>query len=964
MATPRSYVKTQSLRQGQTLKACASFGVGSSGSADWRVLRVTGFAGGAAPEPDDPTGVDITATLTSAPSNPISLPTAPPLPFNAEEVGYGWPEYLFGLPLAATPGLYAIQFRVPGSTWKSGGTAYFILRSASSAPTILLCWPFSTTCAYAGGPDGQHVNLYDSFQSGRLRRVSLERPFQEFPFGDKRLWTVVYPFFVWQYLLSRGISVEPCTSFDLHADGTLLTGAALFISAGHDEYWSKEMRDRVEAFVFSGKNAAFFSANTCWWQVRFEDGGRTMVCFKSAVEDPLSGVDNARVTGNWASGPTARPENSLTGVSYRRGSAFGAAPSFTVRRTSPFFANTNLVVNGTFGAGLLNYETDAVDFDRASSPPVPTFLDGTPSTFSILATADNESSTGQPGWATLGTFTNVGTVFNAATTEWAGKLNPSAPDAVIQQITYNVVSILASAATGPAATFSPGPAPPSAWAPVPNDASGASAAIAGCPTGHLFRMRPSGTKLQRRDPEVLAAPMSFADTSIPQLTDVRALTTDLFGRFVFAGFGPSVVVLNPIRRRSANPRDAAAWQDYIPAPLSAQACVGLAALNDLFAAFDGGGERSLYVTSRDSIAPVWTRLGRWPTTHVALTGFDGKLFAATSTGELFCREASSVDLTWMKIGTVPAQTFNLAAYYGRLFALTGTSASATLQWTSATAPAGFKNPSVLFVNSGGTAQVGTIAGNGTVTPTGTSSPAVAFSIVTRANDGLVFFYRADGSATLGRFAQNGAFTSVRTWGAGSFGQWTSIVYVNNGTNEHVLFYKTGGTLGVVGRFDPVTGVFASEWSSNTFQSGWTIVSAANDGTVNFYNGSTGGYAFGAVATNGVFSTYISGSGMTTGWTSISPAGQGFLFFYRASDGRAALGEYRNGAFTTYRVWTGAEFGLQRLLVGCSNGVLLAFDFVQGSGKSWGFSVGERALLREYPNATWGVWGAVVPLAVL
>ena len=29
----------------------------------------------------------------------------------------------------------------------------------------------------------------------------------------------------------------------------------MFISVGHDEYWSSEMRDRVEAFVKAGGNA-------------------------------------------------------------------------------------------------------------------------------------------------------------------------------------------------------------------------------------------------------------------------------------------------------------------------------------------------------------------------------------------------------------------------------------------------------------------------------------------------------------------------------------------------------------------------------------------------------------------------------------------------------------------------------------------------------------------------------------
>ncbi len=42
-------------------------------------------------------------------------------------------------------------------------------------------------------------------------------------------------------------------------------------------------------------------------------------CYKSALEDPLTGVDNSRVTVNWYDAPVARPENAMTGVSFRNG---------------------------------------------------------------------------------------------------------------------------------------------------------------------------------------------------------------------------------------------------------------------------------------------------------------------------------------------------------------------------------------------------------------------------------------------------------------------------------------------------------------------------------------------------------------------------------------------------------------------------------------------------------------------
>ncbi len=50
----------------------------------------------------------------------------------------------------------------------------------------------------------------------------------------------------------------------------ILEGPRLYLSVGHDEYWSWGMRDAVDAFVGRGGNAAILSGNTSFWQVRFD----------------------------------------------------------------------------------------------------------------------------------------------------------------------------------------------------------------------------------------------------------------------------------------------------------------------------------------------------------------------------------------------------------------------------------------------------------------------------------------------------------------------------------------------------------------------------------------------------------------------------------------------------------------------------------------------------------------------
>ena len=80
------------------------------------------------------------------------------------------------------------------------------------------------------------------------------------------------------------------------------------------------MRDAVEAFVAGGGNAAFFSGNTCWWQVRFDADERGLTCFKyRADEDPVLGTDEQRGSPGRGRPRIGRPEAAMTGLSFSRG---------------------------------------------------------------------------------------------------------------------------------------------------------------------------------------------------------------------------------------------------------------------------------------------------------------------------------------------------------------------------------------------------------------------------------------------------------------------------------------------------------------------------------------------------------------------------------------------------------------------------------------------------------------------
>ena len=54
----------------------------------------------------------------------------------------------------------------------------------------------------------------------------------------------------------EGFEIDVCTNADLETHPEVLGGASLYLSVGHDEYWSRGMRDTVEAFIARGGNAA------------------------------------------------------------------------------------------------------------------------------------------------------------------------------------------------------------------------------------------------------------------------------------------------------------------------------------------------------------------------------------------------------------------------------------------------------------------------------------------------------------------------------------------------------------------------------------------------------------------------------------------------------------------------------------------------------------------------------------
>ena len=280
------------------------------------------------------------------------------------------------------------------------------------------------------------------------------------------------PFVAWAE--QAGYSLDFAINGDLEFHHDILEHYRLVLSVGHDEYWSSPMRDHLESYIAAGGNVAFFSENVMWWQVRSQDNGRALVCWKGAYrQDPVYQTgDHRKLSTLWCHRLINRPENYLTGVSFAYGGYAGFFDQFvdepgayTIHRPDHWiFEGTGLKRHDLLGVqdSIVSYECDGCEFELHDGLPIPTQRDGTPETFQILGTASagltdyddsielvNETLHPEggephpyPGAAVLGTYSRGGTVVTVGCTSWANGLRGG--DRQVERVTRNILDRLSS----------------------------------------------------------------------------------------------------------------------------------------------------------------------------------------------------------------------------------------------------------------------------------------------------------------------------------------------------------------------------------------------------------------------------------------------------------------------------------------------------------------------------------------
>jgi hypothetical protein len=298
-------------------------------------------------------------------------------------------------------------------------------------------------------------------------KVSYNRPWDAALHDMNASWWVYDEYSMIRFLEANGYDVSYTSGVDVSQPSyaPILQQHKVFLSVGHDEYWSGQQYANVKAALAAGVNLAFFSGNEIFWKTRWEPSidsshtaNRTLVTYKEthydAVTDPQ---DPPTWTGTWMDprfsppGDGGKPQNALTGQLFtvNSGTTDIQVPAYYSKLR--FWRNTavaNLAAGQTRtlapGTGTLGYEWD-VAADNGFQPPglmdLSSTTDPTAQDFTDYGSQLTTQSTTHH--LTLYRAPSGALVFGAGTVQYSWGLDSDNPagkpaDPVMQQATVNL----------------------------------------------------------------------------------------------------------------------------------------------------------------------------------------------------------------------------------------------------------------------------------------------------------------------------------------------------------------------------------------------------------------------------------------------------------------------------------------------------------------------------------------------
>ncbi|WP_317164797.1 DUF4082 domain-containing protein [Hymenobacter ginkgonis] len=354
------------------------------------------------------------------------------------------------IPATAVSGVYVAK--LTRTDTQGASHIMFVVRDDASTSDLHFQTSDATWQAYNiyGDTNNNGKSLYVGVVGSKASKVSYNRPFltrnggggggvaEDGPFNAE------YPMIRW--LEANGYDVSYSTDVDTDRRGSLLLKHRVFLSVGHDEYWSGAARANVTAARNAGKHLAFFGGNEVYWKTRWENNYRTLVCYKEGtLGENTCGTKcdpTTEWTGLWRDGCSftgadgCRPENELSGqISWTEASGPLTVPASY--KNLRFWRNTSVATlaagaTATMTDGTLGYEWD---------PEQPAYQSTYPSGRILLS---ETVLNGQTHRTSLYKHSSGAWVFGAGTVQWSWGLDSNhdrgsaAPSPAMKQATVNL----------------------------------------------------------------------------------------------------------------------------------------------------------------------------------------------------------------------------------------------------------------------------------------------------------------------------------------------------------------------------------------------------------------------------------------------------------------------------------------------------------------------------------------------
>jgi Bacterial Ig domain len=310
--------------------------------------------------------------IDTVPVGPLPEPVPQPDPQIDPATGLvdcsSWSESAsWSMPGDAISGIYFAKLvretigGVPQVTDPGASHIFFVVRDDERNSELLFQTSDATWQAYNGY--GGH-SLYTA--PGVDTVVGYNRPFfnrrDNDPSGTPRSWVFFTEYPMVRWLEANGYDVSYFTCVDSNRRGAAISNHKVFLSVGHDEYWSDVQRQHVTDARDAGVHLIFASGNEVFWKTTWDGNQRTLTCRKICPNDLWRFTE---------------PENALTGALF--GTVTGEWPYQAIRVPGEysrfrFWANTDIAQLDPdqdqaleLGQGALGYEGN--EYSDRGNPP-------------------------------------------------------------------------------------------------------------------------------------------------------------------------------------------------------------------------------------------------------------------------------------------------------------------------------------------------------------------------------------------------------------------------------------------------------------------------------------------------------------------------------------------------------------------------------------------------------------------